>query len=331
MREAVRSLEKAIASQGGVLLCGEPHTGREQFARAIHHATHNGYDRASARLLDSPRRDESPQRFVVIDCCTVSSALERRLFGCVAQVLPDRVGDLERVGEGSALHHAIGGTLFLQHLPEMPGRLQARLARVFRDGEIWLQQAAGVPMLVRAPIRPIATTDARQGDADERILPHLRSRISQTVIHVPPLRARREDVPALVRHLLADICASRQMAAKSASTQAATLLSALPWRGNLRELTELLDRLVESVPGPLIRLTDVLTHVRLDGGAVALTYGHSLKEARARFEREYVASTLEQHQGRVADTARALGIQRTNLYRKLRQLSVQRRSQEQGR
>jgi two-component system nitrogen regulation response regulator NtrX len=109
------------------------------------------------------------------------------------------------------------------------------------------------------------------------------------------------------------------------SKQAAALLCALPWRGNFVELTGLLRVLVMKVPDRLIRLSDVLANVRLDGSAVTFQGRGTLKEARERFEREYVAAVLELHRGRMAEAARALGIQRTNLYRKIRQLSVQRK------
>ena len=103
------------------------------------------------------------------------------------------------------------------------------------------------------------------------------------------------------------------------------MLAALPWRGNIKELRELLRTLVVSVPGSRIRLADVLANIRLDGGGSQFAHSGSLKEARSRFEREYVASVLERHHGRMAEAAKALGIQRPNLYRKVRQLSVQRR------
>jgi two-component system nitrogen regulation response regulator NtrX len=103
------------------------------------------------------------------------------------------------------------------------------------------------------------------------------------------------------------------------------LLAALPWRGNFTELRGLLRTLVLKSPGRLIRLADVLDNIRLDGGSSSSTAGGTLKEARDRFEREYVAAVLEQHHGRMAEAARALGIQRTNLYRKVRQLAVARK------
>jgi transcriptional regulator of acetoin/glycerol metabolism len=109
------------------------------------------------------------------------------------------------------------------------------------------------------------------------------------------------------------------------SSQAMELLAALPWPGNFAELESLLSVLVENFPDRLIRVVDVLTYVRLDNQAAPLIYAGTLREARDRFERDYIAAVLKQHKGRMGDAARALGIQRTNLYRKVRQLAVERR------
>jgi two-component system NtrC family response regulator len=175
----------------------------------------------------------------------------------------------------------------------------------------------------RVDVRPIATSDAAADD--ERIVPELLKRLEHTRIDTPPLRSRREDIPALVRHLLAEICAEQGVPRRKASTQAVELLSALPWRGNLRELRSFLAALVMKVPDRLIRQADVLANIRLDGGPTTFAYTGTLKQARERFERDYVTSVLEQHRGRMAEAAKALGIQRTNLYRKVRQLAVKRR------
>ena len=109
------------------------------------------------------------------------------------------------------------------------------------------------------------------------------------------------------------------------SRSALSLLSALPWRGNAAELRLLLESVVTGMQGGRgIALEDVLVHVRLEGGAGLFTSGGTLKQARSRFEKEYIASVLDQHRGRISEAARALGIQRTNLYRKMRSLRVPR-------
>jgi two-component system nitrogen regulation response regulator NtrX len=318
MVDALAGLEQALVADGGVIIRGESGTGGEVFARAIHIASTAARACSTRDLLAHAMRTTTPNKkpFVVFDCA-VANAVERRLFGTdAARQGPDA---FEQVGESSVLCEALGGTLVLKNLSELPSRLQMRLARILRDGEV-LTVPAGT--LQRVDVRPVALVDSND---DERVNPELRRELSQTTISVPPLRERREDLPALIRCLLAEICASLNLPAKRASRQAVALLAALPWPGNLQELDGLLRALVLKVPARLIRQADVLANIRLQGGPTSLMYGGSLKQARARFEREYVASVLAQHHGRMTEAAKTLGIQRTNLYRKVRQLAVARR------
>ena len=329
MQELAQRLQQAIAGEGGVLLCGEPGTGREHFARVIHLATGGDPDSSVERLLQGSTKGlPSPRPFVVVDC-TVPDSLETPLFGGRFAASDPGSEGLDRIADGSAVHRAQGGTLFIRQLPDMPAGLQVRLARILRDGEVWIEPAnGGSPLVSTVGLRLIATSNGP--GHDDRIVPELLKRLEHMRIEAPPLRQRREDIPALVRHLLADICTEQGISPKKASRQAAELLSALPWRGNARELRAFLAALVLKVAGPAIRQADVLRNLRLDGGPATFVYSGTLKEARGRFERDYVSSVLEQHRGRMAEAAKALGIQRTNLYRKVRQLSVKRRPAERG-
>jgi two-component system, NtrC family, nitrogen regulation response regulator NtrX len=322
MQDLAKRLKEAIANGGAVLLFGEPGTGRHHIARVIHLATQGDSDSSVERLLNKPLKQWPDARpFVVVDCSETSD-LESRLFGAKPGA-PERGPDgLDRVCEGTAVHRAFGGTLFLRQLPDMPAGLQVRLARMLRDGEVWVE-TGNTAAVQRVVVRAIATSDGAA--EDERIVPELLKRLEHTRIETPPLRNRREDIPALVRQLLTEICVEQGVPRKRVSVQAAQLLSALPWRGNLRELRTFLSALVLKVPDRRIRHADVLANIRLDGGPTTFVYTGTLRQARERFEREYVSSVLEQHRGRMAEAAKALGIQRTNLYRKVRQLSVKRR------
>jgi len=197
---------------------------------------------------------------------------------------------------------------------------------VLRDKEVWVESPTGGCTLNRVHVRAIASIDVSSSDdGDDRVVPELRKKLAAHRIELPPIRQRREDIPGLIRMLLADICEALNIQPKTASAQAIALMAALPWRGNFTEMSGLLRTLVLKSPGRLIRLSDVLDNIRLDGTASNFIGSGTLKEARDRFEREYVAAVLEQHHGRMAEAARALGIQRTNLYRKVRQLSVNRK------
>jgi two-component system nitrogen regulation response regulator NtrX len=320
MQDALRGLGAAIAGSGGVLLCGEPGSGRELFARAIHHAAGSADPGGLEELLRrSMHTAVNGRPFVTIDCGDRES-LEQRVFGTSRAADPASQA-LERIREGSALHAGAGGTVVFRQIAEMPPRMQQRLARILRDGEAWLERHTGEELVAQVALRPMGTAERQDGEA---LAADLHKRIAHAVIAVPPLRARREDIPGLVRCLLADACASAPVEPKTVSRQAVDLLAALPWRGNVTELDALLRTLAHRVAARQIRLSDVLAHVRLDGHVATAMYGGTLKEARERFEREYVAAVLEQHRGRMAEAARALGLQRTNLYRKVRQLSVRR-------
>jgi len=171
-------------------------------------------------------------------------------------------------------------------------------------------------------VRPVAGVDTRfeQDVREGRVRDDLYRRLSMIRIDVPPLRSRREDIPAIANYFLRTICAGRKVAPKTLSRAALSLLAALPWRGNAPELREVLESVAAASAETSISLEAVLESVRIDGGSVAFATRRTLKQAHAQFEREYLATMLEQHRGSVGDAARALGIERTNLYRKLRRL-----------
>jgi len=324
MRAVARTIEAAIASRGNVVICGEQGTGRVALARAIHQGTTNMAPACLDDLLRESIHRHTQVPFVVVDCAT-GREVEQRLFGR-SESAADASNGLQRICAESLLHHAFGGTLLLHSVQEMPARIQARLARVLRDGEVWIENPNRGQILTTVDVRVIAILDGHCGeDSDGSIVEELQRRLAAHRIELPPLRHRREDIPALVRWLLADICDSLQIPRKSMSRQAMQLLSALPWTGNLKEMRALLRATAVKVSGDLIRLNDVLANTRLSGGALPFSGGGTLKQARERFEREYVAAVLEQHHGRMGEAARALGIQRTNLYRKVKQLSVARK------
>ncbi len=317
MRKIVELVPRIAPSRCPILLYGERGTGREMLARAIH---------------GHVRRPDAA--FVVVDCSSVTPQdLEHELFGQVTQRRGEAIEErrsVERVGPGSKLLAASGGTLFLMHLAEMPMRVQARLHRVLRDREAVV---SGDRKRIELDIRPIAAVEPGfESAVDEgRLRRDLYDRLSLIRIELPPLRQRREDIPFVANHFLKEICRASGTPMKTLTRSALTLLAALPWRGNAPELRATLERLVLLTPHGSIRLEDVLAQVRLDGSEIASTGGTTLREARLRFERDYIAAVVRQHHGRMGDAAAALGIQRTNLYRKLRQLSVLRQGREKRR
>jgi DNA-binding NtrC family response regulator len=142
-------------------------------------------------------------------------------------------------------------------------------------------------------------------------------------VDVPPWRRRREDIPALATFSLRAAPAGTPRP-QQYSQSALALLSALPWPGTATELRHLIDNVCPAVHRAVIQLDDLLERASLDGLATRLDTGVTLRDLRARFEREYISAVLVRHHGRVGEAAKALGIQRTNLYRKVRQLNVAR-------
>jgi DNA-binding NtrC family response regulator len=305
MREVVALMSRAATMRAGVTIRGEEGTGRQVVARAIHAA-------------------QSDAAFVSVDCAAHDADdIDALLFGSAARV---RNGGSEsgpeRVSRNSRLHDALNGTLYLQNVGEAPTRVQGRLARLLRDREAVLVETGAT---LGFDIRMMAGVDPGVDMAveDGRVHAELFKRLSVIRIDMPPLRSRREDIPALANSFLREICGSRRMPPKTLSRPALSLIAALPWRGNAVELRMMLEGIVAGPAGEkAIGLEDVLAHVRLDGGSVVFSNAGTLRQARARFESEYIAHVLEQHHGRISDAAKALGIQRTNLYRKMRSLRV---------
>ena len=256
--------------------------------------------------------------FTAVECAGAEPRLvERELFG----ESPRRSSDLEAVSPRAAVAHARGGTLYVGDLAELSASAQARLARIARDGEAWLVDTDGSCRLNVSLIASTSTdleSEAREGRLRHDLLRHFTRRR----IVVPPLRQRADDIPLLVESLSTCLSENAGTPVKALTQPAATLLSAMPWRGNLVELRHAVARLMDVAPGPVIQLEDVLAHVRFDGVLAPPAPGGTLRSARRQFERDYIALVLQHHRWRIDDAARSLGIQRTNLYRKARQLGI---------
>jgi DNA-binding NtrC family response regulator len=310
MQRVSELIAQAAAQRLGVCVSGEPGTGRTLVGRTIH------------RIGDTAR----VRPFVTDDCASAPQDLERRLFGLTAaapKAAPAASGT-EQIGPAGALYLARGGTLLLRNLVDAPARVQARLARVLRDREALLVN--GKRTIVDLDIQPIATLDTGVDVAlsEGRLRRDLYKQVAQVRIDMPALRRRREDIPLLAVQVLRQMCQQRQVPVKSFSRSVLQVMMALPWNGNATELTSLLETLIDTVDGPVIQLEHLLEHATLDGVAEPVEAGATLRDAKARFERDCISAVLMRHHGRVPEAAKALGIQRTNLYRKIRQLNVAR-------
>ena len=271
-----------------------------------------------ARFVHEGTRVGQPFLHVVCSDADVS-----RLRTAVLGLQPRRTGHhLEALGSGSALVAARRGTVFLENIGELPAAVQRGLARVLRDGEARVRGRDGVRLTARviASALPSLYADSREG----RFRADLLRRFGALPAIVPSLRERADDIPAIVHRVAAQIAAESGHSAPAFTQAALTMLAAMPWSSNLDELRATLHRVLEGVDGT-IQQEDLLHLLRiapLRGLTARVNPAGSLREARRRFEREYIAAVLEQHEWRMSDAARTLGIERANLYRKTRQLGI---------
>lgn len=278
-----------------------------------------GFDtRAIARRIHDASRPGLP--FVAINSAQVEPGeLEIELFGSRARRGAHAV---EELGAAAAFLRTGRGTIFIEGVGELSAGVQRRLARLLRDGEAKPAGRVAAPLEARviASALPAIVADVREG----RVRADLHRRLAAQELIVPPLRARPGDFAALVPALAEAISRGLDRPVPTFTQSALTVLAALPWRRNVQELEGLLERILRAVPDGGIKQEDVLAQLSFDGAFARRAPSASLREARLRFERDYIAAVLEQHQWRMSDAARALGIERANLYRKTRQLGISR-------
>ena len=279
-------MDRAMRGDESVLIVVEPGLDASPVAHAIHESS----PRAHASLIE-------------IDCATADAEmLERRIFGA----------------------EAFGGTLLLTNLDDLPAPIQARLARVLRNGHV---DPGARRMGAAFDVRVIGSVN---GGAEETLVGATPTRdlcdCFKIRLDLPPLRQRRSDIPLLIGCLVGETASAARVPIPTFTREALALLGALPWRRNFDELREVLGVLVRAAVGGAVRLEDVLDHIPLEPATTNHVGTRSLREARMRFERHYIASVLSRHRGRMEDAAKTLGMQRTNLYRKVRQLGIGRRA-----
>ncbi len=304
MQRLVEIIARAGPSEGRVLITGENGSGKELVARALH---------------EHSRRREAP--FVKLNCAAVPAELiESELFGHERGAFTGAVA--ARRGK---FELADGGTLFLDEVGDMPPAMQAKVLRVLQEGEF---ERVGGQQTLRCDVRVIAATNkdiAAEVEAG-RFREDLYYRLNVVPVHTPALREHKEDVPELCVRFLAEACERNGRRPMQLSRDALLTLQAHDWPGNVRELRNQMERLVILCDGPEITAADV-AHV-LPGARRPRTdrfrSGASFHELVEDAEREIILSALDQNQGNVSDTARALGLERSHLYKKMRALGVKR-------
>jgi DNA-binding NtrC family response regulator len=293
-------IRRAAPLELGVLLTAERGTDVDSIARELHR---------------SSRRAAAP--LIAVECDGADAPrVAQLLFGNAAPAAP---GDLEAVSRDSRIAAARGGTLFLQEVSELPATAQARLARIARDGEVAID---GAPQPTDLRLMGSASPGVDADVHTQRLRADLFRRLAALRIDLPPLRDRQEDVPLIAVRLL-DAAIEEQGLAPRAFTQAAlALVGAVTWPGNLAELSAAIIRVAAEPGDHDIQVEHVVPALHLQRAPARFSPTGNLREARLRFERDYISAVLQHHGWRMADAARTLGIQRPNLYRKARQLGI---------
>ena len=217
---------------------------------------------------------------------------------------------------------ADGGTLFLDEIGDMSLKTQAKVLRVLQEQVV---EPVGGATSVRVDVRVLAATnkeltgEIRAG----RFREDLYFRLNVIPIFVPPLRDRADDIPLLAEHFMAELAREYGRRPKKLDPGAAMGLRSYRWPGNVRELRNVIERLMIMVPGDTITIADLgFFDSGLPGPAVEGGAAMPLHEARERFERDYILRTLAAQQGNISRTAEALGVERSNLYRKMRAFGI---------
>jgi two-component system, NtrC family, response regulator GlrR len=303
MRTAFGMMQRAAQSDATVLLEGETGTGKEGAAESIHRA--------------SERRDGP---FVVVDCSAIPRELiESELFGHEKGAFTGAVG--RRIG---AFEEASGGTIFLDEVGELTPELQPKLLRVLEQREV---RRVGTNIPVPADVRVVAATnrDLRAEVNDGRFRSDLYFRLAVVRIPLPPLRTRPEDIPLLVEDILSRLPARPEVAKRLRTAEFSAALQRATWPGNVRELRNCIERcLVFEEP---IGVGDGPSQEIAPAGATidsSMSYEEGRRRALADFQRRYVEALLETHEGRIAQAARAAGIDRVYLHRLIRRYGLRR-------
>jgi two-component system nitrogen regulation response regulator NtrX len=302
--EALRQqIATAAPTNGRVLIHGENGAGKELVARAIHGL--------------SARRDGP---FVEVNCAAIPEELiESELFGHERGAFTGAVA--RRRGK---FELAQGGTLFLDEIADMSLKTQAKVLRVLEEQAF---ERVGGKETIRVDVRVLAASnrDLAELIAHGRFREDLYYRLNVIPIEVPPLRKRKEDLPALVEHFVALFCHENGKRPKTVSVEALAYFLSYDWPGNVRELRNMVERLVIMSPRDVIGPEDLPPPLRPREEAAApeeIQRERTLREARDAFERAYILAELRAHDGNVTRTAEKLGIERSHLYRKLKAYGI---------
>jgi two-component system nitrogen regulation response regulator NtrX len=306
MRALMDKIEKVATTPARVLITGENGTGKELVARALHRM--------------SPR---AAKPFVEVNCAAIPGELiESELFGHMkgsfTGAIADRAGKFEQANKG---------TLFLDEIGDMSLAAQAKVLRVLQDNVI---TRIGGAKAISVDVRVIAATNKTLENeiAAGKFREDLYYRLNVVPIHVPPIRDRRDDIPMLAQYFAATLSAREGIPPRTFTPDALERLSALDWPGNVRELRNTVERLLILASDPEISARDIdrLAGQRAldDAGLASLTQCRTFEEFKDAAERAFLLNKLREFDWNVSETARAVEMPRSNLYKKIERYSLSR-------
>ena len=314
MKRIMAQAERVAASETRVCILGETGTGKELVARTLH---------------EHSSRASGP--FITLNCAAVPAELiESELFGHEKGSFTGAAG--RHVGK---FEQAEGGTIFLDEIGDMPVPMQAKLLRVLEEGEV---ERIGGDKPVRVDVRVVVATHRNLESLvrDGKFRQDLFHRVYVFPVVLPPLRERREDIPALIEHFARQVCAQNSWKPIPFSPEAIQALQSYPWPGNVRELRNTVERLMlmatdGSVTEETVSLT--LPQGASSGGTAIFTSTGPLSDRVQQYEREVILAELKRNNNHITNAAKALGLERSHLYKKAEQLGIDLRAlrQESGR
>lgn len=300
--DIISLIERVAPTDARVMITGENGTGKELVAKAIH--------RLSKR---------SQQPLVEVNCAAIPSELiESELFGhekgSFTGASQQRIGKFEQ---------ADGGTIFLDEIGDMSLTAQAKVLRVLEEGKI---ERVGGNKQIPVDVRVIVATNKNlQAEiSNNRFREDLFHRLSVIPIHVSPLRERREDIPLLVAHFVEDICLRNGMQVKKVGDDVMSTLQSMEWSGNVRELRNVVERLVIMSPGCSIdaSILHITLPTRKSEVEDLLSRRMTFQDFKEKVESLFIKKQLELHQWNISKTAEALDIQRSHLYTKMKRYGL---------
>jgi DNA-binding NtrC family response regulator len=306
MRKLITQVERVAASESRVCILGETGTGKELIAHTLH---------------EKSPRGKSGGPFITLNCAAVPAELiESELFG-------HEKGSFTGAGSRhiGKVEQANGGTLFLDEIGDMPLNMQAKLLRVLEQSEV---ERIGGDKPVKVSVRVIVATHR---NLEEQVKAgtfrqDLFHRIYVFPVSLPPLRERREDIPALVEHFAEQITTQNGWKPITITNDAIKHLQSLPWPGNIRELRNVVERLLLFSENNAVDVSTIAKALPAGGDALsasAASIGSGPLSARVdQFERDQILAEIKRQNHHVTNTAKALGLERSHLYKKCQQLGI---------